>query len=269
MQWNPVYSSSLFVYRWNVLQTAKSGTQLFVCQCQQTFIYWKNVTVKETWQHIFKTCIGVECIGKVQVEHFCKTHYVPVGPTYIVIWIRGLMSNRTNSCSRINMECSHRLWSGLLKFHRYIGLINTQAPLTRAINNRPGQELLLECTTHSFSCWLSQLMQACAKRTKPTITLKGCWAVDLGVCRWYSSQLWLKGRKSEENKHVRLSVPRGRLWVAADRSGRDYRRSDHLICSLADWRTCGGKRDPIRTLNNKSYSVLNSISMVIVRNETL
>lgn len=75
--------------------------------------------------------------------------------------------------------------------------------------------------------------------------MKLCWAVVLGV--WLDQPVLLtaliEGGESEEKEYVDQCHED---WAEQRLTGRLvqgwlYRSSDHLICSLADWRTCGRK----------------------------
>lgn len=104
---------------------------------------------------------------------------------------------------------------------------------TKYKRNTPAE--VLECTAH---CILIDSVKWCKKKK-----CKRNWAVVLGV--WLDQPvviLTVVIEKSE--KEVHESVPWRLGWTAAHwwtGGGGLYRRRDHLICSLADWRTCEWK----------------------------
>lgn len=121
---------------------------------------------------------------------------------------------------------------------RYIGLINTRlCNENKHTKNKNKPTLVLEM--YLISYWLCYAKRIKEKNWK----MKLCQVVVLGVtgsasgtphsCDWRSGNqsMWFSAMRTGMNSGS--LVDWCRRWV--------YRRRDHLICSLADWRTCRRK----------------------------
>lgn len=90
---------------------------------------------------------------------------------------------------------------------------------------------VLECTPYLIISFLRKYKLNSGKKAK-----KQMWAVVLGVWLNQPTVVLMTLRRK---RNIWISAMKKELWLTGRRlvQGWFYRRSDHLICSLADWRT--------------------------------
>lgn len=106
---------------------------------------------------------------------------------------------------------------------------------TDAFMKKRTKQAVLECTAYPILTLIMSYNASPCKKKIGKLNFVEHWISQL-----YASQLSLKERRK---RSLPVSATETGLTGGSlgDWCSRDYRRRDHLICSLADWRTCGRK----------------------------